>query len=496
MNQVKQIFSLVFALLLAVPCAMAQEVDFEKDFEDFQKEQKKEFNNFKSQADADFDTFLREAWTKFEAFEPIPAPERPEPVEPTVFNPKAPAAPPVQIKPAAPKVPAMVDKPAPGVYVPGRPYVPVKVDIPVVPPRTVRRTPIEFYGTAFEVATDAIGDFALSGNREPDVADGWSTLCKADHEQLIKDCMVLRTEKRLNDWAYVLFTKQIGVQLYGAERTDDVAFLQMFILNKSGYKVRLSKIDEKLKLMISPAGALYGTPYIMLEGAKYYVFDAGKQNGAMGVYTYRQDFANARNLVCLDVTAVPQFQADEYAQTLSAKSGSLRVQTTVNKNLMAFYKDYPQCDVAVYYKTPMSAELKASLYPALKAAIQGKSKKDAANLLIEFVQTGFEYKTDGEQFGYEKPFFLDENFFYPACDCEDRSILYATLVKDLLGLDAILLDYPNHIATAVRFDETLPGDYIVLDEGGKYLICDPTYIGASIGRCMDAFKDVSPQIIR
>ena len=29
-----------------------------------------------------------------------------------------------------PELPAVADKPAPGVYVPGKPYTPVKVDIP------------------------------------------------------------------------------------------------------------------------------------------------------------------------------------------------------------------------------------------------------------------------------------------------------------------------------------------------------------------------------
>lgn len=68
-------------------------------------------------------------------------------------------------------------------------------------------------------------------------------------------------------------------------------------------------------------------------------------------------------------------------------------------------------------------------------------------------------------------------------------------MKDLMGLDAVLLDYPNHIASAVRFNEEISGDYILLD-GKKYLICDPTYIGAPIGMCMDRFKSVAPEIIR
>ena len=81
----KCIFPFVIGLL-AVPVAMAQDVDFEKEFDSFQKQQQKEFNDFKNKADADFDTFLREAWTKFEAFDAVEAPVRPEPVKQPVFD--------------------------------------------------------------------------------------------------------------------------------------------------------------------------------------------------------------------------------------------------------------------------------------------------------------------------------------------------------------------------------------------------------------------------
>ena len=119
---------------------------------------------------------------------------------------------------------------------------------------------------------------------------------------------------------------------------------------------------------------------------------------------------------------------------------------------------------------------------------------EAANMLIDFVQTAFAYQTDGEQFGYEKPFFVDELFYYPYCDCEDRSILYSRLVRSLLNLDVVLLDYPNHIATAVCFTEQVEGDYILVN-GKKYVICDPTYIGASIGMAMPQFKSVAAKVL-
>lgn len=483
--------------------------DVEKVFDDFARQQQQAFEEFKSKADAEFETFLRETWQKYEAFEPIPAPQRPEPPQPSTFDPSRPLPEPVAVRPGVSRtpqapvpdtgdqsgLPSLQDRPAPGVYVPGKPYTPVIVPAPVVRPGcSVYRTPVEFYGTFFEVAVGVAEDLVLTGNTEADVADAWKKLCSADYEQMVSDCMKLKSDRLLSDWAYLLFTRQLGLQLYGADRPDEVAFLQMFLLSKSGYKVRLAKIDDRLKLMVAPAGTIYSTPYLTIGGNKYYVFEPAP-GGSMSIYTYRQDFADAKNLVSLNLAGNPDFDKVEHRRQLSTADGKLKVQAVVNQNLIDFYHDYPQCDVLVHYKAPMSEELRSVLYPQLREAIAGLSQKDAANRLLDFVQTSFAYMTDGEQFGYEKPNFPDETFYYPYCDCEDRAMLYSTLVSDLMGLKTILLDYPNHIASAVRFTEEVAGDYIVLDNGDKYLICDPTYIGAPIGTCMDEYKQVAPQII-
>lgn len=484
---------LLLALFAFSSFVRAQEVDPNKIFEAFQQQQQQEFNNFKDKADEEFSAFLRKTWERFEAKEPIPAPLRPEPVAPVVFDDKKPIPAPVQVKPRKPAA-ARPTKPVPGAYVADEPYIPVEVDKPVVSPtHPVNRTAIGLYGTSFYVSTNAITGFSLKGISEGDVADAWSALCKAHHEPLINDCMTLKEGKRLSDWGYIQLIRQIGEQLYGTHRANDVAFLQMFILSKSGYKVRLAKMNEQLRLLIAPSGIMYGLPYITLSGTKFYLVEPLKQLGG-SVYTYPQEFANAKNYVSLFLNAVPDFDYVPYTRELKSKNG-VSVQTTINKNLVDFYKDYPLCGVPPHYKAPVSDELRSSLYPPLKAAIHGKSQKEAANILINFVQTAFDYKTDGEQFGYEKPNFPEENFYYPYNDCEDRAMLYATLVKELLGLEAVLLDYPEHIASAVRFTEDIPGDNILID-GRRYLICDPTYIGASIGMCMDEYKNVAPEIIR
>ena len=103
-------------------------------------------------------------------------------------------------------------------------------------------------------------------------------------------------------------------------------------------------------------------------------------------------------------------------------------------------------------------------------------------------------KDDIDQFGREKVNFVEENFYYEKNDCDDRAVLFAYLVNSLLGLDVQFVQYPGHDCTAVRFTEcgTRGNGYFYGDD--YYLICDPSYIGASIGRCMPDYRSVKPAV--
>jgi hypothetical protein len=68
------------------------------------------------------------------------------------------------------------------------------------------------------------------------------------------------------------------------------------------------------------------------------------------------------------------------------------------------------------------------------------------------------------------------------------------MIRDLLGLDVVLLYYPGHLATAVCFNDDVQGDYLVIG-GKKYIVCDPTYIGASIGRTMPKMDNSKAKVL-
>ena len=80
------------------------------------------------------------------------------------------------------------------------------------------------------------------------------------------------------------------------------------------------------------------------------------------------------------------------------------------------------------------------------------------------MQTSFNYKTDDGQFGEENYLFPEETLHYRYSDCEDRSILFTWLVKNILGLDVIGLDYPGHVAAAVALDNPVSGDSVTYKE--------------------------------
>ena len=105
--------------------------------------------------------------------------------------------------------------------------------------------------------------------------------------------------------------------------------------------------------------------------------------------------------------------------------------------------------------------------------MDGKSYPEAADILLDFVQSAFVYEYDDKVWGDDRAFFAEESLFYPYCDCEDRSILFSRLVRNLLGLDVILVYYPSHFATAVKFEEPVKGDYILKE--GFYGVLEMKY---------------------
>ena len=379
------------------------------------------------------------------------------------------------------------------------------VVVPVTPPAVKPSAPtgelftassdkqmVNFCGQKVYVDKSLKGACSIGNMRENAIADAYEAMCKADYKALVDDCRKVKKELNLNDWGIFLFVREASKTLCTDENAAVV--MQQFLLNELGYKSKMARRADRNQMLLFVAAdcQVYGHPYFTKDGLNYYNLTS---NESCQFYMCQEDSPKAKSKLNMQVNHAPALNAGMVNSVHKNRSGSVAVSVDVPKSLMEFYGSMPQCDYSVYVNAEVNPSVASKVLSTLAPLVNGKSEAEAANLLINFVQTGFQYATDQEQFGYEKPFFVEELFYYPYCDCEDRSVLYSYLVRNLLKLDVVLLDYPNHIATAVCFNENVSGDFVTVG-GKKYVVCDPTYIGASIGKAMPQFKNVAAKVLK
>lgn len=484
------------ALALAVPAvALGDDYDgfvrkSKEAYESFKAKSEKDYADFREKANKAYEDFMRKPWKPAEILPEIPAPPDPEPGPVTVpIDEPAPAPRPVVIDSI---VPAPVVEPRP------EPISPIE-EVPVVSP--VAPIQITFYGTPMTVRKANLGGLRIAGTAPDDIADAWGELCGMPLvNNLLRDCLDNRDRYSLSDWAYLLFLEKVAGEIVATPA--EKALLIGFLLSQSGYKTRFA-IDEAgmFHLMYAVTGCIYQKAGILSEGFYFYPLKemAGDQvricdyvfPGEKAIYMgtrQNQDFSYkpAETLRGFTVHGHP----DVYLSVMT------------NQNLIDYYNDLPDCRPdrdpyskwALYANAPASYELQACLYPVLREQIKGKTQAEAANFLIRVAQS-FPYGLDDDIWGYDRAFFPDETWFYPKSDCEDHAIHFSRLVRDLLGLEVALVYYPGHLASAVAFtDGSATGDYIE-SNGKRWIVCDPTYFYADVGRTMPGEDNSSATLI-
>lgn len=497
-------------------------------FQTYKAGKEREFKEYRDRINAEFADYMRQVWPEFRSNPAVPLPALPEPPAPVVKNPDAtPGNEPVA------EEPILIDnvEPAPEPVAPPQPVVPLpKPDAPVLPepvapapepdkpavpelPRPVEPAPepvapaepakptrptfsFNFYGAECHIPLESRHRFTLKSATEKACADGWNILSSDSYLPVISQCVEYRDKLRLGDWGYVLFLEKMTTAFFSSSRLNEARLMQMFILTQSGYKVRIARTGERLVLLLPSEEQIFGYSFLTVGRNRYYILDKSVQQSKF--FVFDREFPKEQTF-SLRIPRLPllPLRASAPRHLQSSRDKSLVADISVNRNLIDFYNDYPLSSrFDMYSNASLSDRVKEQLYPELQKSISGKSPSAAANILLHFVQTSLDYKTDDEQFGTERPLFGDETLFYPYSDCEDRAILYSILVRDLLGLDVVFLGYPAHIATAVCFgSEDVAGDYLRID-GSRYTVCDPTYINADIGEAMPQFKHTAATVIR
>ena len=357
----------------------------------------------------------------------------------------------------------------------------------------------EYYGTPMKVRWGNAEKFKLTDTSKKGISDAFLELTSKGYTNLVHDCLELRKEYKLCDWAYYKMLQTISEKACG-KGTNEAVFLQGVLLNQSGYQIRFALEDNtKLHVMSRMDGFPYDRGYLIADGKLFFLMDGCKAKNL----TVCDAAYPGEQMMSLGVPEQPEFKKNlSDNRTVISRFVNVKADMQMNKNLMDFYTDYPTSydgkDMmtrwAYYANTPVAPEVRDKVYPQLKEQIGNAPKLMAANMLLNWVQMGLTYAYDEKVWGHDRAFFAEESLFYPFCDCEDRSILFSHLIRDLLDLDVVLVYYPGHLYTAVCFNEDVTGDYIMVN-GKKFTVADPTYYNANVGKTMSKMDNSKAKVI-
>ena len=483
-----KILPILFLGILASTNGFAQNNNPRKTYDDFKKQALQKYNDFRTQANEQYAVFLKLAWEQYNALPAIP-------------KPKDETVPPVTI-PEEDKDMTIKSNPIPikEVVVPPTPDPQPTPIAPIKENSQPQERAIDFVycGTQCRIRLIKNLNLTLQNCSNEQLSNVWTQLsAEGVLNNTIRDCLAIRVGRNLCDWAYLNLLSSFSKAIYG--NSNEATMLTSYIYAQSGYKMRLGRNEQNIYLLYASEHGIYDIAYFDIDGLKFYPFECNKDQ----LEICDASLPKEKPLSLY----IPQNQQFEYKasklRTLTSKRyPDVQIHVQVNENMIDFYNTYPTSEInnnfmtrwAMYANTPLDEHVKKDLYPALKEKINGMNQLEAANKLLNWVQTAFVYEYDDKVWGHDRAFFAEETLYYPYCDCEDRSILFSRLTRDLLGLETILVFYPGHLASAVCFTENVSGDYISLN-GKRYVITDPTYIGAPVGRTMPDMDNSQAHVI-
>ena len=464
---------------------------FSKDQKEGQERLKKDYADYVAKRDREWADYLNQEWENYSIFSGSKVSQKPKPQTIPVYTPPTGAATKPSVKPETD--PSIKPKGNPVVILPeSLPQLVVPIRKPVARESNTRIASFKFYGRSFSIPFDvAFGQFNSAIVNQKSISTFWEEASNTNYTPIVECLLEAKADLNINDYGYYLLVQQFAKELYPTSKSQS-CLIAWFILVRSGYGVRVAFQDSEVALLLPSVQEVCDVDYLTFEGMKYYIFP--KLRGTT-IQTYAQDYPSAGRTIDFTIGSPINFCGRKANRelTFDFENTPYRLNIAYDPDLIDFYKEYPSVELNTYFNAAVSVQTKESLVSALKPLIANMDELKSVNFLLRFVQTAFGYKTDNEQFGREKYFFADELFYYPYCDCEDRAVLFSYLVRELVGLKVVGLEYPDHVATAVAFTIPKTGESLVYNKD-RYLVADPTYINAPVGMAMPQYQTVSPII--
>jgi hypothetical protein len=475
----------IFLTLIMINVNAETYEEFKKRLLKKQQNQTQQFNDFQSAQNKAFYGYLKQQWEDFQVSQGKPEDSNPKPVEiPKIKISKKPV--PLKIIRPNPQPNKFQPPPPPVVQKPTKiTSYPIKVSF--------FSNPVHWQGDAKWQKWRQTHIHRLSNNS---IADYWKAFSALNSTLILKQLNKTSQQLNLNDWGKIKLLSDFGRTL---NLSDNQTLLTLWaLLNKDGYDVRIGYHNNSAYLLYHSKQRLYSLPYFKFNNKRYYLYSL-QNTKTKKIKSYKGNLNASPKALNLQLVHPPMLiaqKAKKHNLSMQWKDTKYEFSIPIYKSEISYLNTLPQQQLKNYFKFTPSKHISKSILPALRLATNKMPAIEKVNFLLRFVQTAFPYATDDQQFNYENYLLPDETFYYPASDCEDRSILFAWLITQLTPYQVIALDYPGHIATAVALPEEItPSGKKYIFQGKKFTVTDPTYINSSIGMEMPQFKNTTPEFI-
>lgn len=291
-------------------------------------------------------------------------------------------------------------------------------------------------------------------------------------------------ELHLDDVATARLMRACAVQLYG--ETLDAALFEWLILRHCGYDALLGT-GGTLKVYLHYAFLTEGTQFILFMGKKY-TLPQGEPDPFSGkeqVFVSMKEPAAPRSALFFNMHELPLLGKSRRLRkcTFTYAEKEYKLFVPWMDDVVDYLNDLPVIALGpLFYQTPMNLRAQQVLHDSLSTWTRGFTSKQTLDFLLAFLQQAFPYKRDKEYLRYDRHNFAEQTLAAAFADCEDKAVLFAQLVRDLLGYPALLIYNKSleHVSVAIAWSTPTVG-HTLMHEQKRYLICEPANYGYRAG---------------
>jgi hypothetical protein len=356
-----------------------------------------------------------------------------------------------------------------------------------------------FYGYTVNISYDfKLNDIRYESAVEQFIKRFDEKVVSPHNVSLIEDINKTATNFGLDDVGKTLLVNAFTAKAFAHQPQNFRTLVKWYILYQDSMDVMLCYDKTSISLYGRMDAKPYGTGYLMKDGKVYtdlsFIRTPTGTGGKVYEYVSQTKFTTSPKIFKLNRNKYPKLdtltKTKSYAFEFAGKKYNYTF--TMNKSLILYLKDLPIVELgSIYVNYGFSEALKNTLIKQLRQTIDSMGKREALGFLLKFVQD-IPYKTDEDYLGFERYSFSEEVLYNDFADCEDKVILYAALVKELLGVQSVALVYENdeHVAIALKLPEET-ATYSFKYKNNRYVTAEPSGEGFDLGELGMDIKSVS-----